>query len=140
MQRQGWRALAELHEASWAGLPFAVSSVCFNRYALHVTDANFTPPSGRWHVYLLTILYVVFINIGPSASVNPFSLWLKSQGVSVSKIVSCSQSQKSLDADNSIRTSSRPAAPQSSSCSQSHLPLSQMRSGTAPESCPSVHY
>jgi ACS family pantothenate transporter-like MFS transporter len=43
---------------------------------------------GRWHVYLLTILYIVFINIGPSASVNPFSLWLKSQGVSISKIVS----------------------------------------------------
>jgi hypothetical protein len=42
---------------------------------------------GRWHVYLLTILYVIFINIGPSASVNPFSLWLKSQGVSISKIV-----------------------------------------------------
>lgn len=43
---------------------------------------------GRWHVYLLTILYVVFINIGPSGSVNPFSLWLKSKGLSVSKIVS----------------------------------------------------
>ncbi|KAF2133775.1 major facilitator superfamily transporter [Dothidotthia symphoricarpi CBS 119687] len=41
---------------------------------------------GRWHVYLLTILYIIFINIGPSASVNPFSLWLKAQGLSVSKI------------------------------------------------------
>ena len=43
---------------------------------------------GRWHVYLLTILYVVFINISPSGSVNPFSLWLKSLGLPVSKIVS----------------------------------------------------
>lgn len=41
---------------------------------------------GRWHVYLLTLLYVVFINLGPSSSVNPFSLWLKSQGYSVAKI------------------------------------------------------
>lgn len=44
--------------------------------------------AGRWHVYLLTILYIVFINISPSGSVNPFSLWLKSEGLSVSKIVS----------------------------------------------------
>ncbi|KAF2846234.1 major facilitator superfamily transporter [Plenodomus tracheiphilus IPT5] len=41
---------------------------------------------GRWHVYLLTILYVIFINQGSSNSVNPFSLWLKAEGVSVSKI------------------------------------------------------
>ncbi|KAF3035342.1 hypothetical protein E8E12_006713 [Didymella heteroderae] len=40
----------------------------------------------RWHVYLLTLLYIVFINISPSGSVNPFSLWLKSEGLSVSKI------------------------------------------------------
>lgn len=44
--------------------------------------------AGRWHIYLLTVLYIVFINISPSGSVNPFSLWLKSQGLSVSKIVS----------------------------------------------------
>lgn len=43
---------------------------------------------GRWHVYFLTILYIIFINIGPSSSVNPFSLWLKSKGESVEKIVS----------------------------------------------------
>ncbi|KAJ0346449.1 hypothetical protein KNSL1_007428 [Colletotrichum chrysophilum] len=42
--------------------------------------------SGRWHVYYLTILYIIFINIGPSSSVNPFSLWLKSKGESVEKI------------------------------------------------------
>ncbi|KAK1994116.1 major facilitator superfamily transporter [Colletotrichum falcatum] len=41
---------------------------------------------GRWHVYLLSILYIIFINIGPSSSVNPFSLWLKSKGESVEKI------------------------------------------------------
>ncbi|KAK1502323.1 major facilitator superfamily transporter [Colletotrichum tamarilloi] len=41
---------------------------------------------GRWHVYFLTILYIIFINIGPSSSVNPFSLWLKSKGESVEKI------------------------------------------------------
>ncbi|PSN67048.1 major facilitator superfamily transporter, partial [Corynespora cassiicola Philippines] len=41
---------------------------------------------GRWHVYLLSILYIIFINIGPSGSVNPFSLWLKAEGLSVSKI------------------------------------------------------
>ncbi|KAL6705102.1 hypothetical protein ACN47E_007361 [Coniothyrium glycines] len=41
---------------------------------------------GRWHVYLLTILYIIFINISPSSSVNPFSIWLKSEGYSVSKI------------------------------------------------------
>ncbi|KAH7383982.1 major facilitator superfamily transporter [Pyrenochaeta sp. MPI-SDFR-AT-0127] len=41
---------------------------------------------GRWHVYLLTILYIIFINLWPSSSVNPFSLWLKAQGTSVAKI------------------------------------------------------
>ncbi|KAF9875071.1 major facilitator superfamily transporter [Colletotrichum karsti] len=41
---------------------------------------------GRWHVYYLTILYIIFINLGPSSSVNPFSLWLKSRGESVEKI------------------------------------------------------
>jgi len=41
----------------------------------------------RWHVYALTILYIVFINTGPSGSVNPLSLWLKSRGWSVAKIV-----------------------------------------------------
>lgn len=41
---------------------------------------------GRWHVYLLTILYVIFINLSYSSSVNPFSLWLKAEGEPVSKI------------------------------------------------------
>ncbi|KAK7187661.1 hypothetical protein DPSP01_004498 [Paraphaeosphaeria sporulosa] len=41
---------------------------------------------GRWHVYLLTILYIIFINTGPGGSVNPFSLWLKSEHYSVEKI------------------------------------------------------
>ncbi|OAL57231.1 major facilitator superfamily transporter [Pyrenochaeta sp. DS3sAY3a] len=41
---------------------------------------------GRWHVYLLTLLYIIFINLWPSSSVNPFSLWLKSTGTSVAKI------------------------------------------------------
>ncbi|KAI1137130.1 MFS general substrate transporter [Hypoxylon sp. FL0543] len=41
---------------------------------------------GRWHVYLLTILYIIFINIGPSASINPMALWLKAKGESVERI------------------------------------------------------
>ncbi|OTA99408.1 hypothetical protein M426DRAFT_67888 [Hypoxylon sp. CI-4A] len=41
---------------------------------------------GRWHVYLLTILYIIFINTGPSSSINPISLWLKSKGESVERI------------------------------------------------------
>ncbi|KAI0384162.1 MFS general substrate transporter [Hypomontagnella monticulosa] len=41
---------------------------------------------GRWHVYLLTILYIIFINIGPSGSINTMALWLKSKGESVEKI------------------------------------------------------
>ncbi|KAI1392784.1 MFS general substrate transporter [Hypoxylon trugodes] len=41
---------------------------------------------GRWHVYLLTILYVIFISIGPSGSINPFALWLKAKGESVERI------------------------------------------------------
>ncbi|KAI5864744.1 MFS general substrate transporter [Durotheca rogersii] len=40
----------------------------------------------RWHVYLLTILYVIFIIIGPSGSVNPFALWLKAKGEPVERI------------------------------------------------------
>lgn len=42
----------------------------------------------RWHVYALTMLYIVFINTGPSSSVNPFALWLKDRGFPVSEIVS----------------------------------------------------
>ncbi|KAH6659431.1 major facilitator superfamily transporter [Truncatella angustata] len=41
---------------------------------------------GRWHIYLLSILYIIFINLGPSSSVNPMSLWLKATGHSVTQI------------------------------------------------------
>lgn len=47
---------------------------------------------GRWHVYALTFLYIIFINTGPSTSLNPLSLWMKSNGWSVSLIVSFAQS------------------------------------------------
>ncbi|KAI2604680.1 MFS general substrate transporter [Hypoxylon sp. NC1633] len=41
---------------------------------------------GRWHVYLLSILYIIFINLGPSGSINPMALWLKAKGESVERI------------------------------------------------------
>ncbi|KAF2764515.1 major facilitator superfamily transporter [Teratosphaeria nubilosa] len=41
---------------------------------------------GRWHVYVLTILYIIFINTGPSSSINPFSLWLKAEGYSTALV------------------------------------------------------
>ncbi|KAI0132616.1 major facilitator superfamily transporter [Xylariales sp. AK1849] len=41
---------------------------------------------GRWHIYLLSILYIIFINTGPSSSINPMSLWLKAKGLSVEQI------------------------------------------------------
>ena len=41
----------------------------------------------RWHVYALTVLYVIFINTGPSSSVNPLALWLKDEDWPVSLIV-----------------------------------------------------
>jgi ACS family pantothenate transporter-like MFS transporter len=41
----------------------------------------------RWHVYALSVLYIIFINSNNSSSVNPFSLWLKSKKYSVSLIV-----------------------------------------------------
>lgn len=37
---------------------------------------------------VLTILYIIFINTGPSSSVNPLSLWMKANGWSVTMIVS----------------------------------------------------
>lgn len=43
---------------------------------------------GRWHIYPLTLLYIVFSNNGSSNSVNPLTLWLKSEGWSVTKLVS----------------------------------------------------
>lgn len=42
----------------------------------------------RWHVWALTVLYVIFINTGPSSSVSPLALWMKATGWSVTKIVS----------------------------------------------------
>lgn len=41
----------------------------------------------RWHVWALTVLYIVFINTGPSSSVNPFPLWLKDKGYPITQIV-----------------------------------------------------
>ena len=41
---------------------------------------------GRWHMYLLVILYIIFINTGPSSSINPLSLWMKAEGYSVYQI------------------------------------------------------
>lgn len=43
---------------------------------------------GRWHVYALTVLYVIFINTGSSTSINPLSLWMKANGWDVNMIVS----------------------------------------------------
>lgn len=37
---------------------------------------------------VLTLLYIIFINTGPSTSVNPLSLWMKANGWSVTMIVS----------------------------------------------------
>jgi ACS family pantothenate transporter-like MFS transporter len=53
----------------------------------------------RWHVYALTVLYVVFINTGPSSSVQPFTLWLKDAGWSVSLVVSSNLSETNLVTD-----------------------------------------
>jgi ACS family pantothenate transporter-like MFS transporter len=64
----------------------------------------------RWHVYALTVLYIIFINIGPSSSVNPFSLWLKSRGYPISKIVCLpSPSSNFSPSDKRNRISSQPA-------------------------------
>ncbi|KAJ4386426.1 hypothetical protein N0V93_009321 [Gnomoniopsis smithogilvyi] len=40
----------------------------------------------RWHVWALTVLYIIFINSGSSSSVNPLSLWMKSNGWSVAMV------------------------------------------------------
>jgi MFS transporter, ACS family, pantothenate transporter len=42
----------------------------------------------RWHVYALTVLYVIFINTGPSSSVSPLPLWLKANNWPITLIVS----------------------------------------------------
>ncbi|KAI7787487.1 major facilitator superfamily transporter [Diaporthe eres] len=40
----------------------------------------------RWHVWALTLLYIIFINTGPSSSVNPLPLWLKANGWPVTSV------------------------------------------------------
>jgi ACS family pantothenate transporter-like MFS transporter len=42
----------------------------------------------RWHVWALTVLYIIFINSSSSSSVNPLSLWLKSKKYRITLIVS----------------------------------------------------
>ncbi|KAI1804679.1 MFS general substrate transporter [Daldinia bambusicola] len=48
--------------------------------------ATFKRIFSRWHVYLLTILYIIFINITPSSSINVMAIWLKSRGESIERI------------------------------------------------------
>ncbi|KAK4616492.1 Pantothenate transporter liz1 [Fulvia fulva] len=57
---------------------------------------------GRWHVYLLCVLYIIFINTGPSSSINPMSLWLKAQGYSVSLINIIPTTQSAVQAVSTI--------------------------------------
>ncbi|KAH8669485.1 putative pantothenate transporter liz1 [Tricladium varicosporioides] len=40
----------------------------------------------RWHVWVLAVLYIIFINTGPSSSVQPLALWLKAKKYPVSQI------------------------------------------------------
>lgn len=58
----------------------------------------------RWHVWALTLLYIIFINTGPSSSVNPMSLWLKDTGWPVTSVVSLRsndvQCRKMIDTDD----------------------------------------
>ncbi|KZF19279.1 major facilitator superfamily transporter [Xylona heveae TC161] len=51
---------------------------------------------GRWHLYLFTLLYIIFINASPSSSVNPFSLWMKSEHFSVYKINTVPTAQSAI--------------------------------------------
>jgi ACS family pantothenate transporter-like MFS transporter len=44
----------------------------------------------RWHVYALTVLYITFINTGPSSSVQPLPLWLRANHWPITQIVSFS--------------------------------------------------
>lgn len=67
----------------------------------------------RWHVYALTVLYIIFINTGPSSSISPIALWMKASGYSVELIVSIQS--MSLTVANDIRTSSPQASQQFSS-------------------------
>ncbi|TVY40583.1 Pantothenate transporter [Lachnellula subtilissima] len=40
----------------------------------------------RWHVWALTVLYIVFINTGPSSSISPLALWLKANKWPITEI------------------------------------------------------
>lgn len=42
----------------------------------------------RWHVWVLTLLYIIFINLGSSSSINPLALWMKANGWSITMVVS----------------------------------------------------
>ncbi|KAF2167409.1 hypothetical protein M409DRAFT_66020 [Zasmidium cellare ATCC 36951] len=57
---------------------------------------------GRWHVYLLCILYIIFINTGPSSSINPLSLWLKSQNYSIPLVNIIPTSQSAVQAVTTV--------------------------------------
>ena len=59
----------------------------------------------RWHVYALTVLYIIFINTGPSSSISPLALWLKATGWPVSQIVSHHDSLNSFQKLTPTRTS-----------------------------------
>jgi len=74
---------------------------------------------GRWHVWGLTVLYVVFINTGSSSSVNPLALWLKDGGWPIPLIVSLFSLVILLLLTKGNRTSSPPAKAQCSSSPQS---------------------
>ena len=41
-----------------------------------------------WHIYALSVLYIIFSNNGSSNSINPLTLWLLSRHWSVTKLVS----------------------------------------------------
>lgn len=95
---------------------------------------------GRWHVYALTVLYIIFINTGPSSSVNPFSLWLKATGWDVAQIVSdffmrssaCSTEWHTNMFSPPTRILSQQPNTQSSSSPRSRCPSSPTSSANAP--------
>lgn len=69
---------------------------------IHGIALYFIVLQAKNQVYLLTVLYVIFVNHSPSASLNPLALWMKSTGrYSVYQIVSLAVS--SLDDPDAIR-------------------------------------
>jgi ACS family pantothenate transporter-like MFS transporter len=84
LPKTAWRKSDARHEQGWVDQHS--SAYLVRIVSLGGAQAVLNQYPGRWHVYLLTILYIIFINLWPSSSVNPFSIWLKSQGLSVSKI------------------------------------------------------